>query len=77
MALVRRLRRIQPGRNGVHDEVECDYFVFREGGETYLQLDTYARGDRDRSGGVKQKIQLNRESALQLRQLLEEHFPSR
>lgn len=41
-------------------------------GKDYLQLRTYAMGDTNRERGCKQNIQLNKKTAKELKEILEE-----
>lgn len=76
MARIREMRPIQKDRNSVHAPVECSYSIFRSGGQTYLQLDTYGSADRLLHGKVSQSIPFDEASARQLKQLIEEAFPA-
>ena len=65
---------IAKDRNTVHGEVDCTYLVFEEGGDTYLQLDTYGSSSRSIPGKVSQSLQLNEAGAKELRKLLRQTF---
>ncbi len=75
MALITDFTRLQKEQNRVHGVVECGYTVFDVGGARYLQLDTYGSLERQILGKVSQSIQLNAESAAQLKALIEKTFP--
>ena len=77
MALVRKIRKISKARPAVHAEVECECAIFEEKGARYLQLDTYGTKQRKRKDQISQSIQLTRESADELRRLLDQAFPPR
>lgn len=49
-------------------EVVADVIIERD----YFQLRTYAKGDLERENGSKQNIQLDRDKAIELRDLLNE-----
>ncbi|WP_370391072.1 hypothetical protein [uncultured Winogradskyella sp.] len=49
-------------------EVVGDVIIERD----YFQLRTYAKGDLERENGSKQNIQLDRDKAIELRDLLNE-----
>ena len=57
------IKRIEKQRNVVHDEVYSTYSVFEINGERYVQLDTYGRVGRENPEKLSQTIQLNRETA--------------
>jgi hypothetical protein len=75
MALITELTELQKDRNQVHGVVECGYTVFEHGGTRYLQLDTYGSQERQIPGKTSQSIQLNADSAGQLKALIEKTFP--
>lgn len=69
MALIGKILRekvdsinIRPG------EVVADVIIEKD----YFQLRTYAMGDTDRDRGSKQNIQLSKEKAIEVRNLLDE-----
>lgn len=49
-------------------EVVADVIIDRD----YFQLRTYAKGDLERENGSKQNIQLDKDKAIELRDLLNE-----
>ena len=75
MALIAEFSKLQKERNQVHGVVECGYTIFDDGGSRYLQLDTYGSPDRQIPGKTSQSIQLNADSAAQLKRLIEKTFP--
>jgi len=75
MALIVHLTELHKERNVVHDPVECGYTSFDKGGSRYLQLDTYGSPGRQIPGKVSQSIQLDVESAGELKALIERTFP--
>ncbi len=76
MALIRRLERSSKERNQIHEEVDCTYtdFADSKSGDRFLQLDTFGRPGRDIPGKVSQTIQLGRDGAAQLKQIIEQVF---
>lgn len=68
------IKRIEKQRNVVHDEVYSTYSVFEINGERYVQLDTYGRVGRENPEKLSQTIQLNRETAKFLVELLSREF---
>ena len=68
------IKRIEKQRNIVHDEVYSTYSVFEIDGERYVQLDTYGRVGRENPEKLSQTIQLNRDTAKFLVDLLSREF---
>ena len=68
------IKRIEKQRNVVHDEVYSTYSVFEINGERYVQLDTYGRVGRENPEKLSQTIQLNRDTAKFLVELLSREF---
>jgi hypothetical protein len=67
MALIKKLEKIEKQRNSVHDEVEGAYTIFTDSkGNKILQIDTYGSTNRQLKGKVSQSIQLSKESAKEL-----------
>lgn len=75
MALITHLTRFHKERNHAHGAVDCGYTVFEADGERYLQLDTYGSAERQILGKTSQSIQLNAQSAEQLKALIGQTFP--
>jgi hypothetical protein len=75
MALISTLTELKKDRNQVHGPVDCGWTVFEEGGERYLQLDTYGSQERKILGKTSQSIQLDAKSAAELKRLIERTFP--
>lgn len=71
------IKRIEKQRNTVHDEVYSTYSVFEIDGERYVQLDTYGRVGRENPEKLSQTIQLNRDTAKFLVDLLSREFDLR
>ena len=67
-------KRIEKRRNTVQDKVHTTYTTFEIDGEKYVQLDTYGRIDRETPDKSSQTIQLDRETAEFLVQLLKKEF---
>ena len=76
MALVTRIESSTKERHAVHKPTHCLASVFMgPDNRHYLQLDTTGSEDRELVGKVSQSLQLNEESAAQLKQLITEAFP--
>ena len=71
---LKSIKRIEKQRNIVHDEVYSTYSVFEINGERYVQLDTYGRVGRENPEKLSQTIQLNRDTAKFLVDLLSKEF---
>ena len=68
------IKRIEKTRNHIHDKVYTTYTVFKEDGEKYIQFDTYGRIDRENPEKISQSIQLDRETAKYIVNLLTQEF---
>lgn len=71
---LKNIKKIEKNRNSVHEKVYTTYTIFAEGGEKYIQLDTYGRIDRENPEKISQSIQLDRETARFLVNLLSQEF---
>ena len=75
MALVTALDQATKDRNSVHVEARASYTVFdAEDGKRYFQIDTFGSADRQHRGKVSQSIQLDRETARKLVDILRREF---
>jgi hypothetical protein len=61
-------------RNSLHDEIEATYSVFERDGRVLLQIDSYGRETREVPGKKSQTIQLDREGATALFNILRREF---
>lgn len=76
MAFVSGFTRIKKGSPRVHTgQTICGYMVFEDNGQTYVQLETYAGGDKQDLDRPKQLLQVDRNQAAQLLRVLREAFP--
>lgn len=64
------MKKVEKVKNYVHEEVEATYSVFEKDGTKYIQIDTYGREERLLPGKVSQVIQLDKENAQELINLL-------
>lgn len=71
---VKAFKRLDKSKNTVHDPVQTTYTVFQEDEKTVLQIDTYGRADRTIPGKVSQSIQIDKEAAKLLYNLLKKTF---
>lgn len=68
------IKKIEKSRNTIHDKVHTTYTIFEDGGEKYVQIDTYGRLGRESPEKISQSIQINRQTAKFLVDLLKEEF---
>jgi hypothetical protein len=61
-------------RNSVHDEIDASYTMFERDGRIFVQIDTYGRESRDIPGKKSQTIQLDKEGAAALIEILRQAF---
>lgn len=71
---IKNIKRTEKERNNVHDKVHGTYSVFEREGKKYFQLDTFGRSNRELPGKLSQTIQLDKEAAQFLVDLLRENF---
>lgn len=64
----------KPRRNTVHDKVHTEYTVFIDNGQKYIQFDTYGRIQRKNPEKISPSIQMNRDTAKFLVELLSSEF---
>ena len=68
------IKKVEKQRNSIHDKVYTTYTVFEMDGEKFIQFDTYGRIDRENPEKISQSIQLNRETASFVVNLLVQEF---
>lgn len=61
-------------RNSVHSRVKATYTAFTANGEQYFQIDTYGKPSRECKDKLSQSLQLDKDSAKMLCELLNEIF---
>lgn len=71
---IRHIKRIEKNINYIHDRVNATYTVFEKDGKKYLQIDTYGRIERENPEKISQSIQLDKETARFLTDLIETEF---
>ena len=71
---IEEFERIEKSRNTVHDAVYATYTVFEQSGERYLQIDTYGKSGRENPGKISQSIQINKEIAQILIEMMKQEF---
>jgi hypothetical protein len=71
---IEQLEKIEKQRYNVHDKVETTYSVFEANGEKYLQIDTYGTAGRKIPDSISQSLQIDREAAKLIVDLLIQEF---
>lgn len=71
---LKTIKRIEKGKNVLHEKVQTTYTVFEDYGGKYVQLDTYGKSSREVPGKISQSIQIDREAAIYLVKLLVNEF---
>lgn len=68
------IKKLDKARNSLHEKVYTTYTCFEQNGDKYVQIDTYGKSDRDMPGKISQSVQLDRETAKFLVELLNKEF---
>ena len=71
---IKKLSKIEKNRNMLHDIVEATYTTFEKNGDRYFQIDTYGKSGRENPDKVSQSIQIDKETAQVLVDILEKEF---
>lgn len=71
---LQRFKKINKERNITHEKVYSTYTVFENDGEKLFQIDTYGKIDRKSPEKVSQSLQLNKETARALVDILSKEF---
>ena len=74
MALVKKVSKKEQERYSVHGEVEATYSVFENDNGKYLQIDTYGLPSRQIPGKRSQSLQVDKDGARALINVLKEQF---
>ena len=69
-----RIYKTEKERNNIHQDVQASYTVFEKDGERYFQIDTYGKDDRMMPEKISQSIQIDKEMASTLIDLLKQTF---
>ena len=64
------MKKEEKERNNIHDKVSATYTVFTKEGEKYLQIDTYGRNNRELPGKISQSLQIDKNDAIYIINLL-------
>ena len=68
------IKKIEKDKAAVHQPVTATYSVFENNGEKYIQIDTYGKNGRVMPEKISQSFQIDRGTALFLRDLLKNEF---
>ena len=71
---INKIEKLSKDRNTIHEKVYTTYSSFDSDGSHYVQIDTYGRSDRESPGKISQSIQLDKESAEYIFNLLKIEF---
>lgn len=77
MALITadKINKVYKEKSYVHKRVDCTYTVYvDQDGNKYFQIDTYGSEDRKIKNKISQSIQLNKESASKLIEIIKQEF---
>ena len=69
-----KIEKLEKARNTIHEKVYTTYTCFEHYGEKYVQIDTYGKSDRDMPGKISQSVQIDKETAKFLVDLLNKEF---
>lgn len=71
---IKKMERLEKTRNTIHTKVAATYSVFTVNGVKYFQVETYGKEKRKVPGMSSQSLQLDRESARVIVDLLRHEF---
>jgi hypothetical protein len=71
---IKDFNKITKERNNVHDYVSSKYCSFEINNMKYLQIDTYGSNDREFKDKISQSIQIDKEMAEKLVNILKNEF---
>jgi hypothetical protein len=74
MAVVRKFLLKELERSSKHSEVEATISLVEEGGEKFVQIDTYGSSDRAMPGKVSQSLRLSKSAFDALAAQAAKHF---
>ncbi|WP_085879143.1 hypothetical protein [Roseisalinus antarcticus] len=72
--LVKPLSQADLQKNSIHKPIEATYSAFEINGQKLLQIDSYGSSSRQMPGKKSQSIQIDRDAAKQLFDVLRQHF---
>jgi hypothetical protein len=68
------IKKIDKEHYSVHEKVVTTYSVFEVDGKKYIQFDTYGKSSREIPGKISQSMQLDKESAICIVDMLRREF---
>lgn len=71
---LKHIEKIEKERNTIHEKVHTTYTVFEIGNEKFIQFDTYGKTSREHPEKISQSLQLDKETAEFLVDLLTDAF---
>ena len=71
---INSIEKIDKERNIIHEKVYTTYSIFDYYGSHYIQIDTYGKVDREIPGKISQSIQLDKDTAKFLFDLIKREF---
>lgn len=71
---INKIEKLSKDRNTIHEKVYTTYSSFDSNGAHYVQIDTYGRSDREIPGKISQSLQLDKETASYVIDLLRKEF---
>lgn len=76
MALItkRHFSHIEKERNSIHKSVDATYCMFVKDAKKYFQIDTYGSENRQMKDKISQSIQIDKDMAIELVDLLQKTF---
>lgn len=66
--------KVTKDRSRVHEPADATFSIIYEGDKKYLQIDTYGSADRQIKGKVSQSIQMDKEMAQRIVEILKMEF---
>lgn len=71
---LQQIKKVEKQRNTIHEKVYTTYTAFEMSGEKFIQFDTYGKANRENPEKISQSIQLDRDTARFLVNLLVQEF---
>lgn len=68
------IKKLDKEHYSVHEKVVTTYSVFEADGKKYIQFDTYGKSSREIPGKISQSMQLDKESAICIVDMLRREF---
>ena len=68
------IKKLDKEHYSVHEKVVTTYSVFEADGKKYIQFDTYGKSSREIPGKISQSMQLDKDSAICIVDMLRREF---